>query len=309
LKTIIILLLPFILFANINEQHKFKKWTKEFKKTLHLKHNIDNKTLNIIFKNTKLLEKVIHRDKNQLHTKITFSKYMKLIVSKKRIQKGQKKYLKYKKDLLKISKKYKVDTNVITALWGVESYYGKIQGKTLIIDSLLSLIYDGRRAKFFTKELLNTIKLLKNNNLKKTDIKGSWAGAMGACQFMPSSYISYGADGDNDGKIDIWKNNLDIFSSIANYLSKHHFKYNQPIAIEIQPTKISTKEKISLYALEDKGIKYKNKIQNIDKNLKATIKQYDNRYFLLFDNMRVIKRWNNSDFFAISVALLSQNFH
>jgi len=305
---ILSVLLMVFAFAN-NEQEKYLEWAKEFKKTLHLKYKIKNKTIKKIFKNTMLLEYVMHKDKNQLHQKVSFSEYVNHMVSKSRIEVGKEKFLENQKLLLKVQKKYKVNAKVIVALWGIESFYGKLQGKHLIIDAILSLIYDGRRAKFFTKELLNTIKILEQNNLQKSQIIGSWAGAMGACQFMPSTYISYAIDGDGDGVKNIWSNKSDIFSSIANLISKGRYRINEPIAVEIQPVNSFAKnKKFSLRYLEKLGIRYKNKkdIKGVSKNTKVTIREFDKRHFLIFDNFKIIKRWNNSDFFAMSVAFLSQ---
>lgn len=286
------------------------QWSKEFKKTLRVKHNISQESISKVFKNAVLLEDVINRDKNQLHKKVSLDKYLKMILSKSRIKRGKQKFLKHKKELKNIENKYHVNAQVIVSLWGIESYYGKLQGKHIVIDALLSLIYDGRRAKFFTRELLHTIKILEKNNLKKETIKGSWAGAMGACQFMPSTYTSYAIDANKDGVKDIWNNKKDVFESIANLISKSGFKKSEPIAVEIYPTKIKQDEKISLGRLENMGLRYKSNkdIKGINKNIKAKIKQYKKRYFLVFDNFKVIKRWNNSDFFAISVALLSKHF-
>jgi membrane-bound lytic murein transglycosylase B len=308
MKILLLYIFTTSLFAQQNINYEI--WKKNFKKTLNSKYSIDIKTLNIIFKNNYFLEKIIKKDKNQLHRKISLDKYLKLIVSKQRIQKGKYKYNKYQNIIEEVSKYYKVPQEVIVALWGVESYYGKIQGKELVIDSLLTLIYDGRRAKFFTKELIHTINILKNNNLKKEEIKGSWAGAMGACQFMPSSYIEYAQDWDKDGKKDIWNNNSDIFASIANYLNRHKFRYKEPIALEIFKIKSIPKEELSLNKFEKNyKIKYKDNktASQYSKNIKGIIKKYKQRYFIVFHNMKVIKKWNNSDFFALSVAILGSN--
>ena len=288
-------------------QDDFDIWKKDFAQTLVEQHKISPTLVNHIIVDAKLNPHIIKKDKNQLHKKVSLDTYLKRVLSKARSIKGKGKYKKHHTALKDAEQTHKVDASVIVALWGVESFYGERQGKHIISDALLTLIYEGRREKFFTKELLHILAIMQEQRLQKEEIKGSWAGAMGATQFMPSSYTHYAYDGNNDGKKNIWNDHADIFHSAANYLHKNRYKFNEPIAIEVKPHKSVGKS----YAMRDwqkKSIIFKDQQEKIpNAQLQATLKKYKNRYFLVFRNFKAIKRWNNADYFALSVALLAKD--
>ena len=308
----IISLLNGLLYANTKDEQHFSRWLNRYQPILLKKSGLQQATIDKALDKAVFQAQVIKRDRNQLHKKISFSKYRRWVVSEKRIKAGQKAYKKHQKLLQNIAQTYQVDPEVIVALWGIESFYGRIQGNYNIIDSLLTLIFDGRRAKFFEKELIVALKMMELQHLDKASFKGSWAGAMGANQFMPSSYAAYAIDYDKDGKRDIWQNSGDIFASTANYIHKHGFIKGQPIAIELTQ-KIA--QKIDRKKIDQKYLDQKKSVQSWSKLLsiniatkgsyKAVLKKYGKSYFLCFDNFKVIKRWNRADFFALSVGLLS----
>ena len=297
----------FVFFGNAllaDDEVKFHQWVKSYKTTLKAKSNLPQSTIDKAFEKVIFLPKVIKRDRNQLHKKITFTRYRQWVVSEKRVKVGREKFAAHRPMLQKTGKKYGINPEVIVALWGIETFYGKIQGDFNIIDSFLTLIYDGRRGAFFEKELIHTLKMMDKQQLQKSTFKGSWAGAMGATQFMPSSYAHYAVDEDNDGKKDIWKNQQDIFASIANYLAKHGFNDAEPILQELKKSKKLTphlEQKKSIKAWRALGVK-----SDLPDKVEATLRKFDDYYFLVFDNFEVIKRWNRSDFFALSVGLVAR---
>ena len=140
------------------------------------------------------------------------------MVTGKRTEDGRKQFAANRALLKKIGKKYGVQPRFILALWAIETNYGKNTGGFQIVDALATLAYDGRRAGFFRNELIDALKILGQEHMPAADLKGSWAGALGQCQFMPDSYLKYAVDYDGDGKRDIWNTKADVFASIANYL-------------------------------------------------------------------------------------------
>ena len=186
-----------------------------------LERGISEETFNNVMKTVIITPKVKKLDKKQPETQITFNDYFKRTVNRTRVNIGKKKYEQYKSDLLKIAEVYKVQPRFILSIWGIETNYGTYTGSFSVISSLTTLAFQGRRANFFRKQLLDAIEIIDKKYIELENMKGSWAGAMGQSQFMPSSYLAYAQDFDNDGKKDIWNNHLDVFASIAFYLKSH----------------------------------------------------------------------------------------
>jgi len=129
--------------------------------------------------------------------------------------------------LEEVAQKYGVQARFIVAFWGIETDFGRITGGFPLVPALATLAYDGRRSAYFRKELLNALEILDGGHIAPKDMVGSWAGAMGQCQFMPSSFLNFAVDGDGDGRKDIWTNRKDVFASAANYLSRSGWKGDQ----------------------------------------------------------------------------------
>lgn len=162
---------------------------------------------------------IIKLDNNQPDKKFSLEEYLDMIVTPARIKKGQI-YLNDHREILgKISAQFSVEPEFIVALWGLETSYGKNTGGFEVINALMTLAYDGRRRELFERELLNALKIVQDGHVSLADMTGSWAGAMGQCQFMPTSFVKYAYDYNGDGKRDIWNTEEDIFASIANYLA------------------------------------------------------------------------------------------
>tara|TARA_Y100001960_G_scaffold307215_1_gene363277 strand:+ start:123 stop:1136 length:1014 start_codon:yes stop_codon:yes gene_type:complete len=311
---IIILLYTNFNTAISNDNLDYDKWLINLR-IESLKQGISPEIFDNAMKSVKIIKKINQLDAKQPEKKITFKEYLNRTVSKKRIELGKINYLKFKKQLDEISLIYKVQPRFIVAIWGIETNYGSYTGNFPVISALTTLAYKGRRSNFFRKQLIAALHILNNGNIELKNMHGSWAGAMGQSQFMPTSYLKYAQDFDNDGKKDIWNNKLDIFASIAFYLKSHGWDNNRTWGREVIVPDSLLKNKDFLN-LKNKTLKFwsdknilmlnRNKLPKI--NLKANIIIPDstsNKTFLIYNNYTKIKKYNNSNYYALSVGILS----
>ena len=315
-KNILFISSIFLFFVNTSFSNDiiYDKWLLSLKSDA-LKRGISEATFDIAMNDIVIIPKVKKLDKKQPETQITFNDYYKRTVNNKRVNIGKNKYEKHKNDLLKIAEVYKVQPRFILAIWGIETNYGTYTGSFSVISSLTTLAYQGRRAKFFRKQLLDAIEIVDKGYIELENMKGSWAGAMGQSQFMPSSYLAYAQDFDKDGKKDIWNNHLDVFASIAFYLKSHGWDYSRTWGREV----IIPKDFLKLYENsknKSKTLKYwaDNNIVKINGqklpylNLKAYLILPDGnmgKAFLVYDNFFKIKKYNASTYYALSIGILA----
>jgi membrane-bound lytic murein transglycosylase B len=221
MKKILCCLLAGVFFAAPayaqDDAKSFAAWLGQFKKDA-VAEGISQKTLDEAFESTTPIERVVELDRKQPESTLTLEEYLEKVVNDTRIAEGRERMSDNRELLSEISKKYDVEPQTIVALWGIETNYGENTGGFSVIDSLATLAYDGRRSEYFRGELLKALKIIDADHITAYDMDGSWAGAMGQCQFMPSSFLNFAVDYDGDGKRDIWNTNADIFASIANYL-------------------------------------------------------------------------------------------
>ena len=248
---------------------------------------------------------------NQPEFKISFNDYKERNISKKRVEKGKRLLKKNKIIFDKIKKVYGIPPEIILAIWALESNYGYYTGKFNIIDALSTLSYQSRRKSFFKNELICALKILDKNLTEVNSLKGSWAGAMGQSQFMPSSYLNYAVDYNGDNKIDIWKSEADVFASIANYLKKHNWNSNLLWSEEVKikdefkfnSSQSYTLKELKKYFAHDKKINILPDETIVKlKVIKSKNKDY---FFLIFENFNVIKKYNNSDYYALTIGSLA----
>lgn len=178
--------------------------------------------------------RVIKRDRSQSEFKLTLSTYLRRVVTPLNVSVGRKKAAKHKALLDRVSQKYGVQPRFILAIWGIETRYGAVTADVPLISSLATLAYDARRSTFFKKQLFATLTMVNKGYIDVKSLFGSWAGAMGQPQFMPTSYLAFAQDFDGDGRRDIWKNEGDVFASIANYLAKHRWRNDQTWGRKVQ---------------------------------------------------------------------------
>ena len=277
---------------------------------------ISQQTIDSTFANIHFVDRVISSDRNQLEKKITLDDYLTRVLPEWKIKAGQEQYRNNLPALQKASDRYGVQPQYIVALWGMESGFGKIQGKEDVFSALATLAFEGRREAFFTKEFMSALKIVDSGHASSDMMKGSWAGAMGQSQFMPSSYLNYGADGNGDGKIDIWKNTDDVFASTANYLSKEGWKGNQgwgqevklPANFDAAQAGLKNNQMHPASYWQQQGVTQADGSPLASTATRAWIITPDDvqgRAFLVYDNFRTIMHWNRSTYFALSIGMMA----
>ncbi|WP_034915262.1 MULTISPECIES: lytic murein transglycosylase [Erwinia] len=277
---------------------------------------IDESTLAVAFANVHFVDHVIASDRNQPEKKITLSDYLARVMPEAKVQQGRENLQNYRAQLEPVSQRYGVQPQYIVALWAMESNFGKIQGKEDIVSALATLAFEGRREAFFTKELYAALRIVQQQHITADELKGSWAGAMGQSQFMPSSFVRYGADGDGDGKIDIWNSTDDVFASTANYLSKEGWKAGQswgreailPLDFVPEMAGLKDSQAKSVGEWQRLGVRFTSDASLPDNAQRAWIITPDDapgKAFLVYDNFRTIMHWNRSTYFALSIGMMA----
>ena len=246
---------------------------------------------------------------------MTFAQYKQKVISQDRIDKGRRMLRENRAALDKASQKYGVPPQFIVALWGVETSYGSNTGGFGVIEALATLAHDGRRSEFFRDELFKALKIIDEGHISAAAMKGSWAGAMGQNQFMPSSFHNFAVDGNGDGRRDIWNSLPDVFASTANYLSKSGWKSDQIWGRRVKlpenfPSSLTGKETSkSLAQWSHMGITLPDgSAIPVIQGIQASVIVPDGvggPAFLTYDNYRVIMKWNKSTYFATSVGILA----
>ena len=290
----------------VKKPSSFEVWKKDFIERSS-KRGLPRQFLLKQFKGVSLDRSIIEKDRNQVtsSTTINYKKWMKKWVGHKpnRIDKGKNHLKSHRNILEKIEKKYGVDKEIIISLWGVETLYGKITGKYKVIRSLTTLAFDKRRRAFFENELYSALKIIHGGHIDPKKFLGSWAGAMGQCQFMPSSFLKYAQDYDGDGKKDIWNNKADIFASIANFLKKANWKQSKSIGSLV---KVGKRKKFSTDSLRSPAEYNKLGLRNLDgtqlegrwKRKIAIISHKNSPMILRGSNYEPLMKWNKSSLFA-----------
>ena len=322
MKLIKIIFITFLFsISNLySNEPNFNEWLLEFK-THSLNNGISEKTFNIVMKDAKFLPKVIEYDRYQPEFYEDTKTYISKRSNKSKVNAGITIYKSNKKLINNVEQKFKVEKELLLALMGIETNYGTYVGKMDIISSLATLSFDKRRSEFFTKELLTVLTLVEKKIINHEILFGSWAGAFGFFQFMPSTIDRYAIDFNQNNIIEL-KKNEDAFASAANYLHKIGWKKNQPCFV-----KIKLKENIPEIYLNSSARKIKNKKKlkffknyvsnlnaNYNENLKVGIITPDldivenpnklSPAYIVFENYEKVLKWNRSLRFALAVCTL-----
>ena len=296
----------------------FETWLTSYKK-IALKKGISQKTIDVAFKNVKFLEQVIKYDRKQPEFFEDTVTYVSKRATDSKAKKAEKLLKKNTHLFSEVENKFKVEKEILLALWGIETHFGKHVGKMDIISSLATLSYDKRRRDFFSSQLLTLLRLIDKKLIDPSKLYGSWAGAYGNFQFMPSSISRYAIDYDGNNKIELKVSLADSLASAANYINKIGWEKGQPCFYRVKLTKKVKKKYINLSARKIshklKISKWKRKgVVNIDgselkTNLKAALILPDGKpetpTYLVFDNYEKILKWNRSLRFGISVCTLA----
>ncbi len=327
MKKISIFFLIFLNYFSISladQQTEFLKWKKDFK-SLAINSGISENTFNLAMSNVKFLPKVIEYDRYQPEFYEDTKTYISKRTSKKKVQKGLDFYGNNLVLINDVERKFSIEKELLLSLMGIETNYGTYVGKMDILSSLSTLSFDKRRSEFFTNELLILLKLIDTDLIDYKTLYGSWAGAFGFFQFMPSTIKNHAIDFNNDNHIDL-KNPYDAYASAANYLNKmgwnkdSHCFYRINLKDNIQKKylnasakKLKNKKKLKYFK---KFILNSEELDEINENLKVAIITPDkdivenadtlNPAYIVFDNYEIILKWNRSLRFALAVCTLKE---
>ncbi len=328
MKKIKFIIIFFFILSNLNKVYaneSFDEWKIDFY-SYAISQNVSEKTLSLTINNLKFLPKVIEYDRYQPEFYEDTFTYVSKRANSKKVDIGVKTYKKNSALISEVEKKFKVEKELLLSLMGIETNFGKYLGKMDILSSLATLSYDKRRSDFFTRELIIALKLIDSKKIKPEELYGSWAGAFGNFQFMPSTIKNNAIDYNNDSLIDL-RSPEDSFASAANYLSKMGWNTrgkcfyevsldeNIPIKyLNYSARKIKYKKKLGFYK---KYIKNFNKNFGNDHEIVAIITpdreivENSNLYspaYIIYDNYEIILRWNRSLRFALAVCTLKDKF-
>lgn len=280
------------------------------------------------FAKVKFHKRAVKADRSQPEKVETLDTYLPKRVPKWKVDKARTQYKKHQALLTDVGEKYNVQPRFIVALWGLETNFGKIMGNYNVISALSTLAYEGRREAFFKKQLFAALTILDEGHIDIENMKGSWAGAMGQNQFMPTSFLAYAVDGDGDGKKDIWQNQADVFASMANYLQKEGWSdeltwgrqvklpegFDTSLAIPKNTgsrknwLKAWSKTEKSLAEWQELGVRRVDGTNLPKVDIKAALVFPDDengRVYLAYDNYKSLMHWNLSYYFVSSVGHLS----
>jgi membrane-bound lytic murein transglycosylase B len=279
-----------------------------------LKEGFSAETVNQAFSHVRYRASAVKSDKSQPEFKMTLDTYIPRAIPNWKVAKARRLYKENLPLLKNISAHYGVQPRFLVALWGIESNFGKLTGKFDVISALSTLAYDGRREDFFKQELFQALLILEEGHVNKDGLKGSWAGAMGQVQFMPSSFNSFAVDQDGNGRKDIWGSIPDALGSAANYLSKSGWNddltWGRRVLLsesfDEQLSGLSTKKTLAQW--QALGVRKYDGTALPKLNLEASIVIPDDRngrVYLAYDNYRTLMKWNRSNYFAVAVGTLA----
>ncbi len=273
------------------------------------KHGFEESYLIEIFQSAEKKEKIINSMNRPAEKKFSWAQYKARLISPIRVNNGADFLQRFLPEFEKAEEKFGVPKEIIAAIIGIESSYGSITGRERVIDSLSTLAFDyPRRSNFFTKQLEHFLLLAREEKLDAFSMKGSYAGAMGYGQFIPSSYRSYAIDFDNDGIRNIVTNPVDAIGSVANYLSKHGWEKNALIAEALDKNDVTSDFKTSLTLKDKDALELVSKTNLFDKKY-LQINFEDSEFWLGHKNLYVLSRYNRSSFYVMAVFLLSQEIN
>ena len=302
--------------------------------------NISDDTIDATLKYPSFIPSIVRSDANQSEFKLTLDGYLARTVNQTRISGGKKKRTVYPTLLSRVEERYGIPPHVMLAFWGMESNYGAVKSRHKLTDAFFTLMYDGRRETFFTNQLIALMKIADKNKLDINSISGSWAGAMGHFQFIPTTLAQYGADGNGDGRIDIINNISDAMFSAGNYLNKLGWNKNERIVrrvvlpADFDTSMLDGKTKLTLPQWSALGVVNPdgtpiphnqmtaglvadiNEIEKNRANMSAELSPDTDvapmpviSAYLTYPNFYRIKKWNNSNWYAIAIAELADKLH
>ncbi len=300
--------------AQVDQSNRaFSRWVDGFRARA-LARGISGATFDRAFKGVRYNTDVISRDRNQSEFTKQIWEYLDSAVSDTRVRNGRQALRQNRQLLAEIEARYGVEAEVVTAVWGLESAYGSFRGSTPVIEALATLAFDGRRGRFFEAQLIAALRILQSGDVPPARMTGSWAGAMGHTQFIPTSYLEYAQDFRGDGRRDIWSDDpTDALASTAAYLARFGWRKGQPWGVEVKlPSGFdfsTTGEKIKKSPQDWARLGVRDTSgQVVPNHGRASIllpAGAQGAAFMIFDNFHVIERYNTADAYVIGVGHLS----
>ena len=277
------------------------------------------RTIDAALGNVTMLPRVIELDRQQPETVLTFDTYVSRIVNDARTQAARQRLRENRELLDRVTRRFHVQPRFIVALWAIETDFGRVTGNFSVIDALATLAYDGRRSAFFREELFKALQMVEKAGIAPRDMRGSWAGAMGQSQFMPSTYVAHAIDFDGDGRADIWKSRPDVLASIAKYLADLGWREDETWGREVRlPNNFDAalvddrrlqKPPRSLAQWQTSGVRRSDGGELPQRGgVTGWLVQpggADGPTFLVYENYRALLQWNRSLFFATAVGFLA----
>jgi membrane-bound lytic murein transglycosylase B len=314
MRKFVLLLAVLAAFPACAQNISFDNWLTAFRQDAAAQ-GISEATLDAALTGIAPIEQVIELDRRQPEFLQTFSEYLGRRVTEARVAQGQALLQEHAALLDAVEQKYGIPKAVLVAFWGLETNYGATLGSFNIPASLATLAFDGRRSGFFRNQLLDALHIIDDGHVQAADMNGSWAGAMGHMQFIPSTFRAYAVDGDGDGRIDVWQSLPDAMYSAANYLRRAGWRANEPVALEVRlpdgfdwrKARINTRLPVAEWA--KLGVRKADGAALPATAGSAAIvlpQGWQGPAFMVFDNFDVVMRWNRSVNYALSVAQLAQ---
>ena len=290
----------------------FDAWVAAFKGRAQAQ-GIDPQVVDRAFRGAGFLPGVVERDRNQTEFTRTLEDYLAIAASDERVSKGRANARRHAGTLSRIEQRFGVPPEVVTAVWGLESFYGERRGDIPVISALSTLAYDGRRGAFFESQLVAALRILQNGDIPAERMTGSWAGAMGHTQFIPTSYLAYAVDFTGDGRRDIWSDDpTDALASAAAYLDRSGWRPGQPWGLEVRlpagfsgPFGRGTRRAPSSWAAAGVTDMAGRAVPDHGPASILAPEGAGGPAFMVFPNFGVILRYNNAESYAIGVGHLS----
>ena len=308
------LLLAALAAVPVHAQSGFDSWLAAFRQDAGAQ-GISPATLDAALSDIAPIERVVELDRRQPEFLQAFSDYLERRVTANQVARGQALLQEHAALFDAVERQYGVPRAVLMAFWGLETNYGATLGSFNIPASLATLAYDGRRSEFFRSQLLDALRIIDAGHVAVADMSGSWAGAMGHMQFMPSTFRAYAVDGDGDGRIDLWQSLPDAMHSAANYLQRTGWRADEPVALEVRlpqgfaGRKARVAHRLPAAAGTALGVLAADGAALPAVAGKAAIvlpQGWQGPAFMVFDNFDVVMQWNRSLSYALTVAQLAR---
>ena len=310
----LLLLLAALAVFPTHAQSDFDHWLAAFRQNAAAQ-GISPATLDAALSGVTPVQRVIELYQRQPEFLSTFADYQGKRVTAQQVARGRSKLAENAVLLDAVEQTYGVPKAVLVAFWGLETHYGSTLGSLNIPASLATLAWDGRRSEFFRSQLLDALRIIDAGHVSAIEMKGSWAGAMGHMQFMPSTFRAYAVDGDGDGRIDLWQSLPDAMNSAANYLKRAGWRAGEPVALEVRlpanfdwrQARVAHRLPVAEWAALGVQTMDASALPGVAGHAAIVLPQgWQGPAFMVFDNFDVVMDWNRSVNYALSVAQLAQ---